>query len=309
MLLAFRRTGLVIFLLLWACLLFPVLGHAQPESASCFDAFYAYDAALPLDAEVQVVRETPEVREEHVVFSSTHDERVPALLFLPVKAQGPSPCVLALHGLGGDKESLRLLGALLCPLGIAVLAYDAQYHGERRQPAPILSPFLYRSRDALIQTVVDGRRAIDYLCTRPEIDHQRIGLVGLSMGGILGGVLAGVEPRLKVAALLVAGGGWGDILRLSDHPVAKALRESGLDPQGVQQALDPVDPSHFVSRIPARPLLFINGRNDEIVPPATSEALQSLAAAPTTEVQWLEAGHGLNATALPLLIGWLGRNL
>jgi len=309
MLLVFRRTGLAICLLLWVCLLFPLAGQAQPDATACYDAFYAYDAALPLDAEVQVVRQTTALREEHIVFSSTHDERVPALLFLPVNGKPPYPCVLALHGLGGDKDNLRPLAALLCPTGTAVLAYDAQYHGERRKPAPILSPFLYRSRDALIQTVVDGRRAIDYLFTRPEIDQQRIAYVGLSMGGILGGVLVGVEPRIKVAALLVAGGGWGDILRLSDHPVATALREAGLDPESVQQALDPVDPTHFVSRIAPRPLLFMNGRNDEIVPPATSEALQSLATAPTTEVQWLDAGHGLNPTAPVLLIHWLGQHL
>jgi fermentation-respiration switch protein FrsA (DUF1100 family) len=300
-----KRGFVVIFLLCLGSLGAAIASAQQPPPAS-YDAFYAYDAALPLQPEVEVLRETPTLREEHVVFSSAHDERVPALLWLPATGQAPYPCVVTLHGIGMTKEDIRPLAALLVPAGMAVLAYDAQYHGERKRDAEsILSPLIYRSRDALVQTVVDGRRVVDYLLTRPEIDPQRIGLVGLSLGGILGGVLAGEEPRFKAVALVVAGGGWGDILRLSRNAAAVALRNAGLEPAAAQAALDPVDPIHFVARIPPRPLLFINGRKDEIIPVPASQALQALAAAPSTEVQWLEAGHTLAPAAPALLLVWL----
>ena len=52
--------------------------------------------------------------------------------------------------------------------------------------------------------VWDDMRCIDYLVSRPEVDAQRLGCVGLSIGGLRTAHLAAAEPRLKVACVV----GW-----------------------------------------------------------------------------------------------------
>jgi len=69
--------------------------------------------------------------------------------------------------------------------------------------------------------------ADDYLETKPEIDKERIGYAGGSMGGILGVIFIGVEPRIKAAALIVAGGTTNadKIIRKSNKKLNYALRQ------------------------------------------------------------------------------------
>lgn len=50
----------------------------------------------------------------------------------------------------------------------------------------------------------DDRRAVDYLCSRPEVDGSRIGALGLSIGGLRTAHLIAAEPRIKVACVV----GW-----------------------------------------------------------------------------------------------------
>jgi dienelactone hydrolase len=48
----------------------------------------------------------------------------------------------------------------------------------------------------------DDRRTIDYLLTRPDVDAERIGCVGLSGGGLRSALLAAADPRIKAAAVV-----------------------------------------------------------------------------------------------------------
>ena len=52
--------------------------------------------------------------------------------------------------------------------------------------------------------VIAERRAVDLLLRQVGVDVKRIGYVGHSYGGIAGGVLAGVEPRIAAFVLLGA---------------------------------------------------------------------------------------------------------
>jgi dienelactone hydrolase len=50
----------------------------------------------------------------------------------------------------------------------------------------------------------DDRRAVDYLCSRPEVNPERIGCLGLSIGGLRTAYLIGSDPRIKAACVM----GW-----------------------------------------------------------------------------------------------------
>lgn len=139
-------------------------------------------------------------------------ERVPVLLMRPAKQEGKLPAVIVLHGTGGNKEGMRTFMAELLKRGIIGVAIDARYHGERsgggkgsqayvdaitrawKTPAgqPQEHPFYY-------DTCWDLWRTIDYLQIRPEIDGERLGMIGFSMGGIQTWLAASVDERVKVA--------------------------------------------------------------------------------------------------------------
>ncbi len=103
-------------------------------------------------------------------------------------------------------------------VGFAVLALDAQCHGDRiavndyapvnhfADPSAAGNPRkgYFTQPDIYVQTTRDYRRAIDYLETRGEIDQRRIGVLGYSMGGTQTFLLAGVEPRVRVCVAVAA---------------------------------------------------------------------------------------------------------
>src|SRR5690606_11919896 len=122
----------------------------------------------------------------------------------PKQEEGPFSVVLMLHGRSGSRESWwkdggylsggNLRKALLAQ-GYAVFAIDAQTHGERMAEndyamvnnyVPDGTPAhrnYFSLPEIYTQTVVDYRRGLDWLATRPEIDMGRVGVVGYSMGG------------------------------------------------------------------------------------------------------------------------------
>ena len=121
----------------------------------------------------------------------------------PTERAGPVPCVLLLHGWSGSKSNFwsdnnyisggNIRRALLKE-GLAVLALDAQIHGDRisqNEFAPVnpsgppgVPPRkgYFTQREIYVQTTIDYRRALDYLKGRPEIDSARIGALRLQHG-------------------------------------------------------------------------------------------------------------------------------
>ncbi len=144
-------------------------------------------------------------------------ERVPLLLVRPKSDKAKLPCVIVLHGTGGNKESQRGFLVDLAKRGIIGVAIDARYHGERsggkkgaeayvaaierawqtKAGEPQEHPFYY-------DTAWDLWRTVDYLATRDDIDATRIGMIGFSMGGIQTWLAASVDERIKVAVPAIA---------------------------------------------------------------------------------------------------------
>ena len=95
---------------------------------------------------------------------------------------------------------------ILTAQGYAVLAPDHFLYEERKteggfDEASNRGPYYYR--DWMCQTVVDLRRGIDYLVSRPDIDPDRIAILGGSLGGWIGSILTAVEHRIKTSVLTV----------------------------------------------------------------------------------------------------------
>ena len=92
--------------------------------------------------------------------------------------------------------------------GFIGVAIDGRYHGERcsagKGSADYEKAIVQAFRDQrehpfYFDTVWDVMRLIDYLQTRDDVDATRIGLYGVSKGGIETYLTAAVDPRVKVA--------------------------------------------------------------------------------------------------------------
>jgi fermentation-respiration switch protein FrsA (DUF1100 family) len=119
-----------------------------------------------------------------------------------------------------------------------------------------------------------------------------MGFLGISLGGIIGGLFAGNEPRLQAVALWAAGGSWGKLFATSQHPFAIEFRKTNsvTSAETLDKVFADVDPLSVVTKIAPRPLLLINGTADNIVPRTCADLLFNAAQQPKRRVL-LPGGH------------------
>lgn len=177
---------------------------------------------VPLDAKVASTKAEDGIVVEQLDFASEKRadgtmERVPTLLVRPEKSDQPRPCVIVLHGTGGNKEGQRGMLVELAKLGFVAVAIDARYHGARSRGESGANAYVaaitraWRAKPGEPQehpfyydTAWDLWRTVDYLATRPEIDSSRLGMIGFSMGGIQTWLAAAADERIKVAVPAIA---------------------------------------------------------------------------------------------------------
>ena len=122
------------------------------------------------------------------------DESLVGFLLLPDEI-GPFPSVIVCHGAGEYKENYVEMGSFLTKKGIAVLVMDLYGHGESSGVRHVVD---------IKRWVNDIRACCDYLCSRSEIDPNRICGFGLSSGGTAILECALIETRLRSLVVLDA---------------------------------------------------------------------------------------------------------
>ncbi|HEV8311161.1 MAG TPA: hypothetical protein VGW35_26150 [Methylomirabilota bacterium] len=142
-----------------------------------------------------------------------------------------------------------------------------------------------RLRDA----VVAARMALQVLREMNEVDAGQVHYLGISAGGIFGGVLLAVEPSIRRGVLVLTGGDLPRILEESEESSVVAYRDAwkarGVDPETLRLQFakdvrtDPLSLARFVE--PDRVLLFL-GASDTIVPVATGLSLRAALGSPET---------------------------
>lgn len=218
---------------------------------------------------------------------------VHAEYFRPTGA-GRRPAVVVLHILGADFALSRYLCARLADRGVAALFVKLPYYGERRpkgEDKRFLSADIERSVNSMRQGVCDVRRAVAWLAGRPEVDPARLGVTGISLGGIVASVAAAVDPALSRGAFLLAG---GDLARvLWEMPEGRKYRAlwvaSGRTFDDLKTLTDPYDPLSYAHRLRGKQVLMIAGNVDEVIPPASARALWEAAGKPP--IRWFDCGH------------------
>jgi dienelactone hydrolase len=213
--------------------------------------------------------------------------------FQPV-GPGKHPAVIVLHILGGVFQLSRLFCRSLAQHGAAALFLKMPYYGPRRQPdAPVRMVSLDAEQTVrgMTQAVLDIRRGAAWLADQQEIDPEQLGIMGISLGGITSALAATAEPRFKSVCLILAG---GDIGRVAwESRELRVLRDRWAAQGGTKESLtallSKVDPVTYAENMRGRRILMLNARQDEVIPPACTEALWRALGKP--EIVWWQAGH------------------
>ncbi len=174
---------------------------------------------------------------ETLVLSLNGVESVPAYLVKPLHTPPPYPVILYNHAHGNDyrlgKDELLTGRGGIQPIpyaqaltahGFAALCIDHWCFGERRgrTESEVFKSMLWRGQVLWGMMLYDSLRAVDYLVSRPDMNSQRIGTLGLSMGSTMAWWLAALDPRIKVCI---------DLCCLTDFDALIDTR--GLDGHGI----------------------------------------------------------------------------
>ena len=137
---------------------------------------------------------------EERLFIPCEDHDIPMVLTLPDTHQDRHPALLLLPGFMAYKEGdgylLRVAAQRLAEAGIASARIDFCSMGENRAS---------RRRYGLEILQKEARTAYRYLCERPEIDGERVGLLGHSMGGRVALLCGPLQPKCIVTLNGAAG--------------------------------------------------------------------------------------------------------
>ncbi|MBG9536359.1 hypothetical protein ABE42_17320 [Bacillus thuringiensis] len=142
---------------------------------------------------------------EKTVSIQAHDHNVPGILSIPkYHFHKKVPVVLLLHGLGGDKNEVGNLfqrtAQILAKQGYASLRIDFAGSGDSQQPF-----VLHNLEDA----IRDSQVALNFLRKHPQIDSNRIGILGFSQGGRISQIVAARDPQIKALATWASAAGNG----------------------------------------------------------------------------------------------------
>jgi 2,6-dihydroxypseudooxynicotine hydrolase len=220
--------------------------------------------------------------------------------YLRVPAGRP-PVVIMIPGLDSVKEELQATAEYLLRRGLAVIAVDGPGQGEAEYDLPIEPAY------EKVATAV-----VDYLGTRDEVDQDRIGLLGVSLGGYYAARSFAYEPRLR-AAVALAGPYRFDLDWDSLPPQTRAAfqhRSGAGSPAQARELAGRLTLEQAAARI-TRPLLVAHGGRDRLIPAYHAERLAR--EAPGAELLlYPDGNHGLTNHAFESrsrMADWLAARL
>jgi dienelactone hydrolase len=277
-----------------------MLGIAHADSFSDTRAAYLAVIDRPRVNPRPELTELPPVeglKKYHLWFWSDATERVPGYLLLPDARtfKGPRPVVIGLHGTGGTKDDMAAFVLLAAKAGFIGVAIDGRFHGERTKAghgadeynAAIAEAFKTgKGHPFYFDTSWDVMRLVDYLLTRKDVDPRRIGLSGVSKGGIESYFTAAADPRIAAVVPYIGvqsfkwaldNGQWRARIATIQDGFNAAATSAGKSPDSVDFVREfyarvapgidgRFDGPAMLPLIAPRPLLVVNGDSDANTP-------------------------------------------
>jgi len=234
--------------------------------------------------------------------------------FQPLNAIG-APLVILFHGIGDQLLiPCNFLARSLVKKGLACFVLYSVFHSRRmpddvKQRYPSLTPDEWFENYVI--SITDMRQAIDWAKSRPEINTEKVGVIGISFGGFISAIAMGIDDRIKAGAFLIAGGNSQKIGHFgrkrsmrkgykvteeeynhNQQAYRQYLRE--VTEKGFENVTTPnraylIDPMTFGHRLQQRSVLMLNALWDEYIPREATLDLWEASGKPA--INWFPGTH------------------
>ncbi len=277
---------------------------AKPDD---FDEFWKarINELAKVDPEYEVESRPDKSTEEADVYLVTmrsyRGVRVSAWYTVP-KGAGPHPALLGVAGYGGGMRP----GAWY--ENVATLALDIRGQGiSRADVDPKGKEYMYVGLTGdptdyvYVGAYLDCIRAVDFLCTRPEVDPKRIAVQGGSQGGGLSLVTAALDSRIVACAADVPFlCSWPEYAETAwwalDNFVKLLKKRKDLTREKLMRILSYIDAANFAGRVKC-PVIVSMGLRDSTCPPRTIMAAYNRIRSEKSIYYYPYGGHGGGGSA------------
>ena len=226
-----------------------------------------------------------------------------------------SPLAIIIHG-WGDRSAIpcHLLARTLVKKGIAAFIFYLVFHTSRMTET-MTSHMPYLNTEDWFEgyraSVIEVRQIIDWACSRPELDKERIAVLGISLGGFVSEIAMGVDKRIKAGVFMIAGGNSETITWKSNNEAivkghgcteAECHEIRSCYPQYLTEVADKgidnvvplnhcylTDALTFAPYLRERPVLMLNAKWDKTIPKEAT--LDFWEACNKPAIRWLPGTH------------------
>ncbi|PSR55734.1 hypothetical protein AHMF7605_20615 [Adhaeribacter arboris] len=286
-----KLAGILVFSFLF-------LPSARSQNFNYADSL-RFDAKYPLNLRVIKDSTATAVRVQQVEFAVNKRYNASAVITTPLK-KGKYPLIIFQPWPGqGDEfipEAIKF-----SQHGFVCISIDGpwQWQGFKER-----SKFFEDYPDFIVHSIWATSRSIDYLEKRPEVNPQKVYYVGHSYGATLGGLLVGVEPRIKAAILMA---GLPNISRsMQEDELGFWKKDKEKDPalfNQVVQKLSQMEPEVYLQKSKAK-IYHQIAKQDEFV--TAKQSREYIEATPEPkQVKYYDTKHTFNQAAATDRFQWL----
>ncbi|MDI9394926.1 MAG: alpha/beta hydrolase [Euryarchaeota archaeon] len=216
-------------------------------------------------------------------------DKVQALLRIPANSSSSSPGIILLPGAGVSKEGEQGLAVELSKMGYATLTLDQRNQGSINFDRDLelfkagLEPLEYFM-------VYDVLKAVDIFSAQPEINPEKLAVLGESNGGKFAIIACALEPSLK-GVIGISTSGYG----------TEEIDPARVTDSGAYQFYHSVDPDTYLSTLPPSKLVMIHSFNDTVIPHEFALRTFAFAKEPKVMYNTTEETHGYTGSMRPYL--------
>jgi cephalosporin-C deacetylase-like acetyl esterase len=261
------------------------------------NGIFSYDQKAPLNREEVGIEYRNGISVHDISYAGLKGGRIRAYLVVP-PGNGPFAGVIFVHPGPGSRSSFLDEAITLAKEKVTCLLIDAPWangpeFGKRASGRP------EDVRDWFIEIAIDLRRAIDLISSRPYVDINRIAFVGHSLGALFGGILSGVDKRIRASVLMAGVGSFTDVALLNMPNLA------GGELEKYENIMEPIDPVRHIKNAASSALLFQFGLQDVFFPRQKFLDYYEAGSEPKS-IRWYNADHySLNEVGWSDRIEWL----
>jgi len=267
-------------------------------------AEYACPKVKDFGCKIEVVEQSAKYVRSRILLNAvadgTNTNRQIELDYYDLRGPEKSPVVMVLPMSGGGYSIERYFASYFASRGYSAIIVHRDKIPKDQQMIESLNPMIRRM-------VLDHKRVIDWIETQSKLDAGRIGIFGISLGGIKSAMLAPLENRIQAAIIGLAGGDIPYILTYSTEPGLvkrreEFLKERNLSTEQAEAALRKMitrDPLVYAPYVDPHKVLLVLARYDTVVPIAKGLELKEKMGNPETIM--IPSGHYTAVLSIPYI--------